>query len=97
MDTDEKKQECFLKGLHEELAYDLEARDFANFQALVDKALLLESRKAAINRKRKMGHHGQQGGSSSKPRFNAPPTGYMNRPVQPQQQQQQQQQQQMMM
>jgi hypothetical protein len=29
--TDEKKQECFLNGLNDELAYALEARDFENF------------------------------------------------------------------
>jgi hypothetical protein len=31
VDTDEKKQECFLNGLNDGLAYDLEARDFENF------------------------------------------------------------------
>jgi hypothetical protein len=28
VDTDEKKQVCFLNGLDDELAYALEARDF---------------------------------------------------------------------
>jgi hypothetical protein len=31
VDTDEKKQECFLNGLDDSLAYALEARDFENF------------------------------------------------------------------
>jgi hypothetical protein len=31
VDTDEKKQECFLNGLNDGLAYALEARDFENF------------------------------------------------------------------
>jgi hypothetical protein len=31
VDTDEKKQECFLNGLYDGLAYALEARDFENF------------------------------------------------------------------
>jgi hypothetical protein len=31
VDTDEKKQECFLTGLNDGLAYALEARDFENF------------------------------------------------------------------
>jgi hypothetical protein len=31
VDTDEKKQECFLKGLDDGLTYALEARDFENF------------------------------------------------------------------
>jgi hypothetical protein len=32
VNTDEKKQECFLNGLNDGLAYALEARDFQNFQ-----------------------------------------------------------------
>jgi hypothetical protein len=31
VDTNEKKQECFLNGLNDGLAYALEARDFDNF------------------------------------------------------------------
>jgi hypothetical protein len=44
VDTDEKKQECFLNGLDIGLAYSLEARDFENFHTMVDKALVLENR-----------------------------------------------------
>jgi hypothetical protein len=42
MDTDEKKQDWFLNGLNDGLAYVLEAHDFANFQDMVDKALDLK-------------------------------------------------------
>jgi hypothetical protein len=42
--TDKKKQECFLNGLDDGLAYALEARDFKNFQAMIDKALVLKNR-----------------------------------------------------
>jgi hypothetical protein len=31
VDTDEKKQECFLNGLDDGLAYALKTRDFENF------------------------------------------------------------------
>jgi hypothetical protein len=31
VDTDEKKQECFLSGLDDGLVYSLEACDFENF------------------------------------------------------------------
>jgi hypothetical protein len=31
VDTDEKKQDCFLNGLNDSLAYALEARDYENF------------------------------------------------------------------
>jgi hypothetical protein len=40
VDTDEKKQDWFLNGLNDGLAYALEARDFINFQDMVDKALV---------------------------------------------------------
>jgi hypothetical protein len=42
MDTNEKKQDWFLNGLNDGLTYALEARDFINFQDMVDKALVLE-------------------------------------------------------
>jgi hypothetical protein len=37
VDTDEKKQDWFLNGLNDGLAYALEARAFINFQDMVDK------------------------------------------------------------
>jgi hypothetical protein len=43
MDTDEKKQDWFLNGLNDDLTYALEARDFINFQDMMDKALVLEN------------------------------------------------------
>jgi hypothetical protein len=45
VDTDEKKQEFFLNGLDDGLAYALEARDFENFHTMIDKALMLENRR----------------------------------------------------
>jgi hypothetical protein len=55
VDTDEK-QECFLKGLNDGLAYALEAQDFENFQGMVNKALVLENRRGAMERKHKLVH-----------------------------------------
>jgi hypothetical protein len=43
--TNEKKQDWFLNGLNDGLAYALEVRDFINFQDMVDKALVLENRR----------------------------------------------------
>jgi hypothetical protein len=43
VDTDEKKQDWFLNELNDGLAYTLEARDFIDFQDMVDKALVLEN------------------------------------------------------
>jgi hypothetical protein len=53
VDTDEKKQDYFLSGLNDGLAYALEARDFENFQVVVNKALVLENRRGILERKRK--------------------------------------------
>jgi hypothetical protein len=43
VDTDKKKQDCFLNSLNNGLAETLEAHDFENFQGMVNKALLLEN------------------------------------------------------
>jgi hypothetical protein len=67
VDTDEKKHECFLNGLNDELSYALEARDFENVQGMVNKALVLENHRGVIERKRKLVRQ-HQPSSSSKPR-----------------------------
>jgi hypothetical protein len=43
VDMDEKKQDWFLNGLNDGLAYALKAHDFVNFQDVVEKALVLEN------------------------------------------------------
>jgi hypothetical protein len=48
VDTNEKKQDWFLNGLNDGLAYVLEARDFVNFQDMVDKALVLENQRGIM-------------------------------------------------
>jgi hypothetical protein len=48
MGTYEKKQNWFLNGLNDGLAYALEARDFINFQDMVDKTLVLENRRGIM-------------------------------------------------
>jgi hypothetical protein len=48
VNTDEKKQEYFLNGLNDGLAYALEARDFENFQGMVNMALVLENRRGVM-------------------------------------------------
>jgi hypothetical protein len=67
VDTDEKKHECFLNGLNDGLAYALEARDFENFQGMVNKDLVLESRRGMMEHKHKLVRQ-HQSGSSSRPR-----------------------------
>jgi hypothetical protein len=64
VDTNEKKQDWFLNGLNDGLAYALEARDFVNFQDRVDKALVHENQRGIMERKRKMQHTGLQGSNT---------------------------------
>jgi hypothetical protein len=83
VDTDEKKQECFLNGLNDGLVYSLKARDFENFQGLVNKALMLENWRGVMERKCKLVHQ-HQPSSSSKPRVATSSVGSMFCPAQPQ-------------
>jgi hypothetical protein len=64
VDTDEKKHECLLNGLNDGLAYALEARDFENFQGMVNKALVLENHRGVMERKRKLVRQHQLDNSS---------------------------------
>jgi hypothetical protein len=53
VDTDDKKQECFLNRLNDGLAYALEAPDFGNFHDMVNKALVLENHHGIMECKQK--------------------------------------------
>jgi hypothetical protein len=82
VDTDEKKQDYFLNGLNDGVAYALEAQDFENFQWMVNKALVLENHRGVMERKRKlMCQH--QPGSSSRPCVGPPSAGLVFDPAQP--------------
>jgi hypothetical protein len=59
VDTNEKKQHCFLNGHNDGLAYALEAHDFKNFQGMVNKVLVLENRHGATKHNRKQEHQHQ--------------------------------------
>jgi PHD/YefM family antitoxin component YafN of YafNO toxin-antitoxin module len=83
VDTDEKKQECFLNGLNDGLAYALEASDFENFQGMVNKALVLENCRGVMERMHKLVRQ-HQPSSSSEPRVATSSVGPMFRPAQPQ-------------
>jgi hypothetical protein len=82
VDTDEKKQECFLNGLNDGLTYALEARDFENFQGMVKKALVLENHRGVMERKQKLVRQ-HQPSSSSKPRVAMSLAGPVFHPAQP--------------
>jgi hypothetical protein len=60
VDTDEKRQECFLEGLIGPLNYQLQSHSFLNFQTLLNKVISLESkRKELFDHKRKFQSQGQ--------------------------------------
>jgi hypothetical protein len=83
VDTNDKKQDYFLNGLNDGLAYALEARDFENFQGMVNTALVLENNRGVMERKCKLVHQ-HHPGSSSRPRVGPPSAGNVFRPAQPQ-------------
>jgi hypothetical protein len=56
VDTNENKQDWFLNGLNDGLAYELEARDFVYFQDMVDKALVPKNQRGVMEQKRKTAH-----------------------------------------
>jgi hypothetical protein len=72
-----------LNGLNDGLAYALEARDFENFQGMVNKALVLENRRGVMERKHKSVRQ-HQPGSSSRPRVATSSAGPEFRPGQSQ-------------
>jgi hypothetical protein len=82
INTDEKKQEYFLNGLNDGLAYALEAQDFENFQGMVNKTLVLENRRCMMEHKRKLVRQ-HQPDSSSRPRVATPSVGLVFRLAQP--------------
>jgi hypothetical protein len=83
VDTDEKKQQCFLNGLNDGLAYALEVRDFENLQGVVNEALILENCRGVMEQKCKLVHQ-HQSGSSSRPCVASSLAGSMFCPAQPQ-------------
>jgi hypothetical protein len=72
-----------LNGLNDGLAYALEARDFGNFHAMVNKALVLENHRCVMERKCKLVHQ-HKSGSSSRPRVATSLVRPMFCPTQPQ-------------
>src|ERR1041385_6536590 len=70
------KQEKFLEGLNDELGVHLTVETFANYQEMVDKAIILEGKHQIMeNRKRKYGQGKYQSRTQQKPR-SAPFSGY---------------------
>jgi hypothetical protein len=69
--------------MNDGLTYALEARDFDNFQGMVNKALVLENRRGVMEHKRKLVHQ-HQSGSTSRLCVEPSSVGRVFCPVQPQ-------------
>jgi hypothetical protein len=82
VDTDEKKQDYFLNGLNDGLAYVLEARDLENFQGMVNMALVLENHRGVMEHKCKLVRQ-HQPSSSSRPHVGPLSAGPVFHPAQP--------------
>jgi hypothetical protein len=71
INTDEKKQDMFLNGLNDDIQFQLLNTDYADFQHVLDKAIVIENKIKEMEKdgKRKVSFHGQPSGSNVRPRF----------------------------
>jgi hypothetical protein len=60
INTDEKKQDMFLNGLNDDIQFQLLNTDYADFQHMVDKTLVIENNTKEMEKdgKRKLLFHG---------------------------------------
>jgi hypothetical protein len=89
INTDEKKQDMFLNGLNDDIQFQLLNTDYADFQHVVDKAIVIENKIKEMEKdgNRKVSFHGQPPWSNVRPRFSQPNQFFkspqMNRPQMP--------------
>jgi hypothetical protein len=74
INTDEKKQDVFLNGLNDDIQFQLLNTDYADFQHVVDKAIVIENKIREMEKdgKRKVPFSGQSSGRNIRPRFSQP-------------------------
>jgi hypothetical protein len=79
----------FLNGLNDDIQFQLLNTDYADFQHMVDKAIVIENKIKEMEKdgKRKVSFHGQPFGSNVRPHFLQPNQFFkspqMNRPTMP--------------
>jgi hypothetical protein len=89
INTDEKKQDVFLNGLNDDIQFQLFNTDYADFQHMVDKVIVIENKIREMEKdvKRKVSFSRQSSGSNGRPHFTQPNQFYkplqMNRPPMP--------------
>jgi hypothetical protein len=74
INTDEKKQDLLLNGLNDDIRFQLLNTDYADFQHMVDKVIVIENkiREMEMDGKRKVPFFGQSSGCNVRPRFTQP-------------------------
>jgi hypothetical protein len=74
INTDEKKQDVFLIVLNDDIQFQLLNTDYADFQHMVDKAIVIENKIREMEKdgKRKVPFSGQSSRSNVRPRFLQP-------------------------
>jgi hypothetical protein len=74
INTDEKKHDVFLNGLNDDIQFQLLNTDYADFQHMVDKAIVIKNKIKEMEKdgKRKVSFSGQSSGSNVRPRFLQP-------------------------
>jgi hypothetical protein len=74
INTDEKKQDMFLEGLNDDIQFQLLNTDYVDFQHMIDKAIVIESKLEEMGKdgKRKIPFPGQSSGSNVRPYFSQP-------------------------
>jgi hypothetical protein len=74
INMDEKKQDVILNGLNNDIQFQLLNTDYADFQHMVDKAVVIENKIKEMEKdgKRKVSFSGQSFGSNVRPRFSQP-------------------------
>jgi hypothetical protein len=74
INTDEKKQDMFLNGLNDDIQFQLLNTDYADFQHMVDKAIVIENKIMEMEKdgKRKVSFSGPSSKSNVRPRFTQP-------------------------
>jgi hypothetical protein len=71
INTDEKNQDMFLEGLNDDIQFQLLNMDYIDFQHMIDKAIVIESKLKEMEKdgKKKMPFSGQSSGSNVSPHF----------------------------
>jgi hypothetical protein len=71
INTDEKKQDAFLNGLNDDIQFQLLNTDYADFQHMVDKAIVIKNKIREMEKdgKRKVPFSGHSYGSNVRPHF----------------------------